>query len=49
MFGPFSHPGLIIPIVAIAAWAWISITRIKYGAERGWHHNPRNTHVPPMF
>ena len=48
MFGPF-NPGLIIPVIAILAWAAISITRIKYGGERGWHHNPRNMHVPPMF
>lgn len=49
MFGPFASPGVIIPVVAILAWVAISIVRIKHGAERGWHHNPRNTHVPPMF
>lgn len=48
MFGPLS-PGIIIPVVAIIAWAVITIVRIRHGAERGWHHSPRNTHVPPMF
>jgi hypothetical protein len=47
MFG--LSPGLVIPVVAIIAWAVIKIVRIKHGAEHGWHDNPRNTHVPPMF
>ncbi|MDY6982356.1 MAG: hypothetical protein SV422_04660 [Pseudomonadota bacterium] len=43
------NPGIIIPVVAILAWAMIKIVRIRHGADHGWHYNPRNTHVPPMF
>lgn len=39
----------IIPVVAIICWAVISIVKIKNGVGHGWHHSPRNTHVPPMF
>lgn len=49
MFGPVFNSPFIIPVIAILAWAAIKITRIKHGAERGWHESPRNTHVPPMF
>lgn len=49
MFGAFNNPGVIIPVVAIICWAVIKIARIKNGAERGWDHDPRNMHVPPMF
>jgi len=49
MFGPFDNPGIIIPVVAILAWAAIAIAKIKSGADHGWHHKPRNMHVPPMF
>src|SRR5687767_6427407 len=49
MFGPFGNPGVIIPVVAIICWAMIRLAQIKSGADKGWHQNPRNTHVPPMF
>jgi hypothetical protein len=49
MFGSAFASPFIIPVVAILCWAAITITRIKSGTERGWHHSPRNAQVPPMF
>jgi hypothetical protein len=49
MFGsPFGSP-FIIPVVAIICWMIIKVVKIKNGVDTGWHHSPRNTHVPPLF
>jgi predicted transcriptional regulator len=49
MFGNAFASPFIVPVVAIICWAVISVAKIKNGSDRGWHKNPRNTHVPPMF
>jgi hypothetical protein len=44
----------IIPVAFFVAWTVVSVARAKNGiggpfSRAGWHSNPENMEIPPMF